>query len=194
MRPVECFYFSSKIGLEKWEKRNATVAVLVFLAFEGYIRNSAGSVRVMKKGEDSLFRNKLRSYEKNVLDSIYEKWNFSKVTKVINDFPFGEMFLEEGYLEKNKFRFLPFLKSYSLRPSEECFDLGKKLGKKRKFLLSKIERKELMTAKETISVFSFPSIAFSDNFGRGYFYENMFREDFRRLFPVLGILGTLKFF
>lgn len=194
MRPVEYFYLSSRVGLEKWEKNSAAVAVLVFLAFEGYIRNSAGSVRVMRKGEDSLFRNKLRPYEKIVLDSIYEKWNFSKVAKIMKDFPFGEMFLEEGYLERIRFLFLPFLKSYSLRPSEECFNLGKKLEKDKKFLLSKIERKEIMTAEETVLVFSFPSIAFSDNFGMGYFYENILREDCRGLFPVLGILGTLKFF
>lgn len=194
MRPVECFYLSSKMGLEKWEKKNATIVVLVFLAFEGYIRNSAGSVRVMKKGEDSLFRNKLRPYEKSVLDSIYEKWNFSKVVKTINNFPFGEMLLEEGYLEKNRFSFLPFLKSYFLRPSEVCLDLGKKLENKKKILLGKIENKELMNAKEAVSVFSFPSVAFSDNFGRRYLYGNILREDCRGLFPVMGILGILKFF
>ena len=140
MRPVECFYLSSKMGLEKWEKKSATVAALVFLAFEGYIRNSAGSVRVMKKGEDSLFRNKLRPYEKSVLDSIYEKWNFSKVAKIINNFPFGEMLFEEGYLEKNRFRVFPFLGFYSLRPSEECLDLGKKLEKKRKLLIDNVNK------------------------------------------------------
>lgn len=98
VRPVEAYYFLSDIGIEKWDIKDAALAVLVYLALEGYLKD-------LEKSGDN---NNLRSYEKEIVGLIKSE-EYDKIVKVIRNYDFENFFVyNKAYKLKKTSKFWIF--------------------------------------------------------------------------------------